>query len=114
MSVEAADSVLVIKSILRVCAFYLYGWVCEAEEVRDEAEMIKNGTVPDSYPSSWPLGKEGRRPPGLVEYNSQIERLVQRRRQKIKEDLRHAELGDYPQYPKEMVEGVLAFWSMQV
>ncbi len=95
------DSMLVIKYMLRVCAFYLYGWICEAEEVREEAEMIKKGTIPDNYPSSWPLRENDKTPPGLMGFNPRIDEFIQRRRQAIRDDVRHADLGHYPHYPRE-------------
>lgn len=108
------DSMPVIKYLLRVCSYHLYGWICEAEDVRKEAEMIRTGTIPVNYPSSWPLGKDDKSPPGLVRFNARIEQFIQRRKQRIRDDLRHADLGEYAHYPKEKVREVLAFWRIDL
>jgi hypothetical protein len=108
------DSILVIKYILRVCAFHLYGWICEAEEVREEAEMVRRGTIPDNYPSNWPLRKNDKTPPGLVSFNPRVEQLIQRRKKEIRDSLHEAETGGYPHYPKEKVREVLDFWNVRL
>ena len=108
------DSMLIVKYMLRVCAFYLYGWTCEAEEVREEAEMIKKGIIPDNYPSSWPLRGNDKTPPGLMGFSPRVDQSIQRRKQAIRDDLRHADLGHYPHYPKEEVREVLTFWQIEL
>jgi hypothetical protein len=108
------DAVPEIKYMLRICAYHLYGWACEAEEVQSEAEMIKQGKIPEGYPTKWPQTKGGSAPPGLVTFDATIQKFIQRRKQKIKKDLRNAELGPYPFYPKEKVKEVLAFWQIEL
>jgi hypothetical protein len=76
--------------------------------------MIKKGTIPDSYPSSWPLRGNDKTPPGLMSFNPRIDQFIQRRRQAIRDDLRHADLGHYPHYPKEKVREVLDFWRIEL
>src|SRR5438128_861691 len=59
-----------IKNMLRTCAFHLYGWACEDESVKDQAEAIRSGAVPQGYPGAG-LAGTGRtfcrpaRPPSL-------------------------------------------------
>ncbi len=109
-----ADSLGVIKYILRLCAFHLYGWICEAEEVQEEAEMIRKGVIPDNYPASWPFAGSGKTPPGMVHFDPQIDRFIERRKQEIRDDLNQADLGNYPHYPEEQVREVLAFWHVKL
>lgn len=40
------DAVPEVKRHLRVCAFHLYGWACEHELVREEAEAVRSGEIP--------------------------------------------------------------------
>jgi len=109
-----ADSLGVIKYILRLCAFQLYGWICEAEEVQEEAEMIRKGVIPDNYPALWPFAGSGKTPQGMIQFDPQIDRFIERRKQEIRDDLNQADLGNHPHYPKEQVREVLAFWHVKL
>jgi hypothetical protein len=47
-------------------------------------------------------------------FNPRIEQFIQRRRKAIRDNLRHADLGHYPHYPKEKVREVLGFWRIKL
>jgi hypothetical protein len=105
------DSVPEIKKILRTCAYYLYGWACEHEEVKTEAAEIESGHIPDAYPKVWPTEKQRCLPPGTAPYNSIVDAAIQKRKAKIKKDRSHHGL---PNYPRDQVEQALAFWSIEI
>jgi hypothetical protein len=106
------DTLPEIKAMLRVCAFHLYGWVCEHESVAAQAEQVRSGWIPPNYPKSWP--SEERRsvlPPGTAPFTPRIEREIAKRKAKIRSDLANAE---YLHYPKGEVEDVLNFWKVDL
>ncbi len=105
------DGVPEIKSMLRVCAYYLYGWICESDEVKAEATAITNGFIPKEYPESWPKSRADKLPKGLVQYNAAIKKFVNKRKQEIKGDLQNPALRFYP---KKQVREVLQFWRIKL
>lgn len=105
------DSLPQIKTMLRVCAYYLYGWVCESSEVQRDAKEIKRGMIPKGYPKSWPR-KAGEQPPrGLVPGNDAILKYARSRKNKIMKDLNNRTLLHYP---RKQVREVLKFWKIQL
>ncbi len=98
------DCVPEIKMHLRVCAWYLYGFICE--ELKEEAEKIKEGYIPIDYPKEWPRSYREKLPPGTVEYNPRIQNFIANRKRQIRQDLNNPRFeGSY--YPKERISNVL-------
>ncbi len=105
------DGLPEIKRMLRVCAYYLYGWVCDADEVKAEASAITNGSIPDGYPESWPRKQGGISPKGMVRYNATIQKFLTKRKEEIGRDLQNPALKFYP---KVRVREVLEFWRIKI
>ena len=106
------DTLPEIKAMLRVCAFHLYGWVCEHPSVTAQSDKVKSGWIPDDYPRSWPSpDRPGIFPPGTAPFGERIEREISKRKDKWKADLANASLLHYP---KEEVLSVLGFWGVEL
>ena len=106
------DTLPEIKAMLRVCAFHLYGWVCEHPSVTAQSDKVKSGWIPDDYPRSWPSpDRPGILPPGTAPFGERIEREIAKRKDKWKADLANASLLHYP---KEEVLSVLGFWGVEL
>ncbi|MCB8823204.1 hypothetical protein [Microvirga rosea] len=106
------DTVPEIKAMLRVCSYHLYGWACEHESVRAQADQVRTGWIPTDYPASWPSpDRPGVLPPGTAPFTARIKREIERRKEKMRSDLANA---DYLHYPKTEVEAVLDFWKVQL
>lgn len=106
------DSVPAIKDMLRTCSFYLYGWVCEHPEVREKSEKIKSGWVPKGYPREWPSNlTPDILPPNTATFSANVQKKIDSRKIKIKEDLLSEAM---PFYPKQQVEDVLSFWNIDL
>lgn len=99
-----------IKQMLRVCAFHLYGWVCDAEDVREVAAQVSKGVPPLAYPREWPSRRGDPPPPGVIPHSPDIQRLIDQRKAEIRKDL--AEAG--PLYPRDSVRDVLAYWKIDL
>jgi hypothetical protein len=100
------DCVPEIKTHLRVCAWYLYGFICDEEEVKAEANKIRNGFIPENYPEEWPRQYREKLPPGTMKNNSQIQKYISNRKMQIKKDLNNS-LFEGTHYPKERILSVL-------
>ncbi|MBC8120695.1 MAG: hypothetical protein H7Y22_02520 [Gemmatimonadaceae bacterium] len=103
------DAVPAVKRMLRTCAFHLYGWACEHESVRAEAEEIRSGGLPVGYPDTWPGPGKECLPPGCASPDKAIATAIERRKEAIRRSLDHK---GWPNYPHESVRQVLAHWSM--
>jgi hypothetical protein len=105
------DSMPEIKLILRTCAFQLYGWVCEHEDVAGQAEAVRTGEIPEHYPAAWPTHEKQCLPPGTAPYSDRVQGAIARRKAEIREMLDDATLVNYP---RDEVREVLAFWKIEV
>jgi len=106
------DSLPQIKSMLRVCAFHLYGWACEHPSVAAEAHRIRLGWMPPFYPQTWPCKERpNSTPTRMAPFTDRIESKISKRKEKIKLEL---EATNLPNYPKKDVLEVLRFWNIQV
>lgn len=104
------DALPAIKTMLRTCAFYLYGWVCEHESATAQAQSIRAGSIPDGYPKSWPApGRANRLPPGTAPCTPSIVAEIRKRKAIFKTMLADATLVHFP---REEVHKVLAFWQV--
>ena len=103
------DAVREVKQCLRVCAFNLYGWVCEHEDREDGAREVRSGKAPDGYPEEWPTAERRILPPGTAPYNERVRSSIARRKAKIFRELRDRSLEHYP---RDKVREVLKFWNV--
>lgn len=106
------DAMPEIKAMLRVCAFNLYGWVCEHESVKEQAALITSGWLPESYPTAWPrkVGS-GVFPPNTAPFTAVVQAEILKRKKRIKAALANA---DFIHYPKQEVLDVLNFWKIEL
>lgn len=105
------DSVPEIKACLRTCAFHLYGWACEHDDVAAAAAVVRSGIIPEGYPSSWPTADRKVIPSGTAPYNHRVQRAIERRKAQISHQLRTPELTHYGH---DAVRAVLDFWRIEL
>lgn len=99
-----------IKRMLRVCAFHLYGWACEHQDVASEAEAVRSGEVPQHYPESWPTADRQIRPQGTAPFSARVKKSIETRRASIHRLLANAKLLNYP---RDEVRETLRFWKIE-
>ncbi len=105
------DAMAEIKIHLRVCAFHLYGWACEHEDVADQAAVVRSGKIPEGYPEEWPTNDRHMLPPGVGPYNETIAKRIVERKKKIANFI---ETKEFLKYPTEEVREVLDFWKIDI
>jgi hypothetical protein len=105
------DSVPEIKTMLRTCAFYLYGWACEHPDVVAAANQIRSGAIPESYPQNWPTSSNRVLPPGTIPLNTRIQNSINQRKARLRSWL---DTPGLVHFPYEQVEAVLAFWRISL
>ena len=105
------DAVPAVKRQLRVCAFHLYGWVCEHETVAGEAESVRSGEIPEGYPKTWPTADRRILPSGTGPYSETIKRRIRDRKHEIS---RCINTEAYAKYPRDAVRDVLTFWKIDL
>jgi hypothetical protein len=106
------DALPDIKTMLRTCAFYLYGWACEHESVVDQATAIRAGKIPDGYPKSWPApDRAGLFPPGTAPFTPAVMTEICKRKAAFKRMLTDMSLTHFP---REEMQQVLAFWKVSL
>ena len=106
------DALPEIKTMLRTCAFHLYGWACEHESVTEQAKSIRAGMIPDGYPISWPTpDRPSILPPGTAPFTPGILAEIRKRKATLKRMLADTSLTHFP---REEVRQVLAFWKVSL
>jgi len=105
------DSMPEVQQALRVCSWHLYGWTPEGPDSK-EAEAIRSGWIPQHYPSVWPRSRGGDAPPGLIRVSSRILATARQRKAKVLEELRQADAGKLPNYPRDRVREILSAWKI--
>ena len=104
------DALPEIKTMLRTCAFYLYGWACEHESASEQARSIRAGFIPTGYPANWPApDRRNALPPGTAPFTRAIEAEIQRRKATLRKMLGDESLTHFP---REDVRQVLAYWNV--
>jgi hypothetical protein len=106
------DALPKIKTMLRACAFHLYGWACEDDSVKTQAEAIRGGMVPEGYPSSWPSPERPRLlPPGTAPFTASVRNEIDKRKTKLRAMLADKSLANFP---NEEVRQILKFWRIDL
>jgi hypothetical protein len=106
------DAVPQVKSILRTCSFYLYGWVCEHETVKAQAQVVSSGVIPEGYPDDWPApGRLDLRPIGMAPFTPELEARIETRKSEIRWMLNDHSLA---YFPRDEVRRVLDFWKIDL
>jgi hypothetical protein len=94
--------------MLRFCAFNLYGWKPDHEDLSIEHQKIAAWKKRGVYPKSWPKHPNERLPRETVALSQQIRDSAEKRLSEIRRDLR--EPGQY--YPKKQVRAALKYWKI--
>lgn len=103
------DAVPEIKTMLRTCAFHLYGLECKLPSAEMEALKIQSGIIPPGYPDDWPTAERpARLPPGTASFTPAIAKQIAKQKKKIQRLLRLTS----PNFPREEVREVLASWEI--
>ncbi len=105
------DAVPQIREYLKVCAFHLYGWACEHDDVQAAAERVRSGAVPEGYPSAWPTAERHELPPGTAPRSDRVRASIARRKAAIRGQLANGELTNFDH---DSVREVLAFWRIEL
>ena len=105
------DAVPEIKECLRVCAFHLYGFVCDHDDFKLLSQRISTGEVPLGYPEDWPTAKRAVHPPGMAAYNERVQRYITAQKAKLR---RRLEDNALEHYPREAVREILKFWNVDL
>jgi hypothetical protein len=102
------DSMVEIKSMLRICARNLYGWQCDHESMNAVNTALDQWTDWSAYPKSWPRKLGEQRPLGVVDLTPNIANSAAKRLAAIRRDLQNA--GEF--YPKDAARAALAYWGI--
>jgi hypothetical protein len=105
------DAVPKIKECLRVCAFHLYGWACEHEDVQSGAALVRSGVIPEGYPQSWPTSKRRICPKGTAPFSDRVQASIAKRKSRIRSQLTDSALQHYGH---DTVREVLKFWNVSL
>lgn len=106
------DALPQIKTLLRTCAFHLYGWACEHESVKPQADAIRSGVIPEGYPDCWPApDRPGILPPGTAPFNTAVLEEIRKRKARLKTMISDASLTNFP---REEVRQVIQFWRINL
>lgn len=104
------DSMIEVKTMLRICAKFSFDWECEHSEAEDARRLVSEFSDWDAYPDSWPDRLGARSPKGSVELTDKIEASINKRKSAIAKDLKSA--GNY--YPRDSVKNTLKFWNIEL
>jgi hypothetical protein len=103
------DAVPEVKHMLRICAFHLYGWVCEHTEVASEAKNVATGRVPRGYPEEWPAPGRSILPPGTACFSPRVKAAIENRKAELRRMLNDHSLKNFP---RSQVIYVLKSWNV--
>jgi hypothetical protein len=106
------DALPEIKTMLRTCAFHLYGWTCEHESAEDQAQAIRAGSIPAGYPNTWPApDRPTLLPQGTAPFTSAVMAEILKRKANLGRMLADPSLTHFP---RDEVRRVLAFWKIEL
>lgn len=103
------DALPEVKALLRVCAYHLYGFLCDHPNTHAEAERIRSGFIPDHYPDAWPASSRKVLPPGTSPFTDRIKAEIAKRKSKWAADISNPALSNYP---RDQVRSVLNYWNV--
>ena len=104
------DTMPDVKKMLRICAFNLYGWKCDHDELLSKNKELDFWNDWNSYPDSWPRSLQEKLPRGIVELSPTIQESAEKRLRTIRQDLESA--GNH--YPTEEVKKALEYWKIRL
>ncbi len=105
------DAVPEVKRMLRTCAFYLYGWVCQHKDVTLQADEVASGALPDDYPKKWPAPGRSILPPGTACFSPRVKIAIENRKAELRRMLKDDSLE---KFPRDSVRSVLEFWNVKL
>jgi hypothetical protein len=105
------DAVPQIKECLRVCAYHLYGWACEHDDVQAGAARVRSGAIPEGYPDSWPTAERRVAPDGTAPHSERVQASIAKRKALIGTRLADRSLDHYGH---DSVRAVLQFWKVEL
>lgn len=105
------DAVPGIKTMLRTCAFHIYGWACEHPDVAEQALEVRDGKIPPGYPDEWPKAEIQKLPPGTAPFSDRVATAIQRRKEQLRRSLADSSLINFP---RDQVREVLEFWKIKL
>jgi hypothetical protein len=106
------DAVPEVKQCLRICAFHLYGWMCEYEDHTANTQRIHSGEIPDCYPREWPTSiRPDLRPRNTAPYSERVRKSIIKRKAKLRRLLADDTLEHYGH---DAVREVLTFWKVDL
>lgn len=103
------DAVPEIKECLRVCAYHLYGWACDHDDVKTAAARVRSGFIPEGYPESWPTASRHSLPRHTAPFSSRVQASIKKRKELFGAQLANAELE---KFPHDEVRKVLEHWKV--
>ena len=107
------DSVPEIKFMMRICAFYTYGWVCQHPSATAESARVRATTtdgLPNGYPESWPR-RPGECPLMTAAFTPKVQKSIRERKTRLSGLLADRNLLNFP---REQVVEVLDFWQVSL
>ncbi|KAA0680351.1 hypothetical protein [Roseomonas genomospecies 6] len=107
----ATDSIPEVKRILRTAAFHLYGWVCDHDDVKDDADWIRAGNLPEHYPAGWPGCTPGPQRIRVRPLSDGIRDAILKRMAEIKDGLATEGNSGVSRYPYDQVQDVQRYWA---
>lgn len=106
------DALPDVKTLLRTCAFHLYGWACEHPSAASAADRIRSGALPPHYPDAWPApDRPNVRPPGISPISPRVTAEIEKRKARWRSGLANK---TFLHYPREQVRSVLEFWKVEL
>ncbi|WP_252181139.1 hypothetical protein [Azospirillum sp. B4] len=105
-----SDSVPEVKTMLRVCAFHLYGWVCQHPHVEEQACQVASRQLPEGYPHDWPGPDRAVLPPGTAPFSIEVKRAIARRKASLRASLESPGAN----YPAVEVRQTLVYWNIEL
>jgi hypothetical protein len=102
------DCVPEIQGMLRSCAYFLYGFIPDHENVSvDFKNQMRKGEVHELYPQRWPRSGDKLLPPNTAEYSDSIVQRIEKRKEQLRANLENP--GEH--YPTDQVRSVLKYWK---
>lgn len=106
------DALPEVKTLLRTCAFHMYGWACEHPSAAAQADAIRSGAIPTHYPEAWPSPtRPETMPPGVSPISTRVKAEIEKRKARWRRCLENDGLVHYL---RDQVRAVLKFWNVDL